>query len=53
MKWKVLLAVSAVGGGVVWAARRRSRQEAADSKLWSDATDPVTRFGPSAAPPTD
>lgn len=51
MKWKVLLAAGAVGGSVVWAARRRTRQEAADSKLWSEATDPVTRFGPRGAPP--
>ncbi len=45
MNWKVLLAVSAVAGGVILAARRRVRREAVDGALWADATDPIARFG--------
>lgn len=40
-----MLALGAVAGGVVLAARRRSRRDSADSVLWADVTDPVTRFG--------
>ncbi len=47
MKWRVLLVVGAVAGGVIWAARRRVRQEEQDAALWAEATDPVTRFGDS------
>lgn len=47
MNWKVLLAVGAVAGGVVLAARHRSRRDAAEGAQWAEATDPVARFGDS------
>ena len=43
MKWKVLLTISALAGGVAWAASRRVKQEAADAARWAEATDPVSR----------
>jgi hypothetical protein len=45
VKWKVALAVGALAGGALWFVRRKSRQAAEDAELWSEATDPVTRFG--------
>ena len=47
VKWKVVLAVGALAGGALWFVRRKSRQAAEDAELWSEATDPVTRFGES------
>ena len=43
MKWKALLTISALAGGVAWAANRRVKQEAADAARWAEATDPVSR----------
>jgi hypothetical protein len=45
MNWKVILAVGAVAGAVIWAARRRVQQSRDDGALWAEATDPVVRFG--------
>jgi hypothetical protein len=45
MNWKVILAVGAVVGTVIWAARRRVQQAQSDGALWAEATDPVVRFG--------
>lgn len=45
MNWKVLVAVGALTGGVVWAALRRSRGGGIDRHLWVDATDPLTPAG--------
>ena len=45
MKWKIWVALGAVAGGVVWAARRKVQKEQADAALWAEATDPVARFG--------
>lgn len=41
MNWRLLLVAGAAAGGVLWAARRRTRQDAAEADLWSEATDPV------------
>ena len=41
MKWKLLVAVGTVVGGVLWAARRKVRQAEEDAALWAEATDPV------------
>ena len=35
------MVVGAAAGGVLWAARRRTRQDAAEADLWAEATDPV------------
>jgi hypothetical protein len=40
-------ALGALTGGILWAARRKRQQAAADSALWAEATDPVARFGDS------
>ena len=45
MNWKVVLAVGAAAGAVIWAARRRVMREREDGALWAEATDPVVRFG--------
>ena len=45
MNWKVYLAVGAVVGAVIWAARRRVQQTRDEGALWAEATDPVIRFG--------
>lgn len=45
MNWKFVVALGALASGVVWAARRKVRQEQADAALWAEATDPVVRFG--------
>ena len=45
MNWKVLAALGAVAGGVVYAVFRKKRTEADDDELWAEATDHVTRFG--------
>lgn len=45
MKWKILLVLSAVAGGIAVAAHRRNAKTLADAALWAEATDPVTRFG--------
>ena len=48
VNWRLaLVALSGVAGGILWAARRKRLQAADDSALWSEATDPVTRFGES------
>lgn len=47
MNWKVVLAVGAVVGTVIWAARRRVQRAQNDGALWAEATDPVVRFGDS------
>jgi len=41
MKLKLIFAAGALAG-VALAARRRTHKAAADSELWSAATDPVT-----------
>jgi hypothetical protein len=43
VNWKMLVTISALAGGVVWAASRRVKQEAADAARWAEATDTVTR----------
>ncbi len=45
MKWRVLLALGAIAGGVVFASRRKNRRTAEEAELWAEATDPVDRFG--------
>ena len=47
MNWRLgVVALGALTGGILWAARRKRQQEAAaDSALWAEATDPVARFG--------
>ena len=45
VNWKVLVALGAVAGGLVYAVFRKKRNEAEDDELWSEATDPVARFG--------
>jgi len=45
VKWKVLIALGAVAGGLVFASRRKSRRSAEEAELWATATDPVDRFG--------
>lgn|GEM_PF-1721265 len=47
MKWKVVLAAGAIAGGAFWFVRRKSRRAAEDAELWSEATDPIVRFGES------
>lgn len=44
MNWKLILAAGALAG-VALAARRRNSKAAADSELWSSATDPVAPSG--------
>jgi hypothetical protein len=44
VNWKLLLALGALAGGAVLAAKRRQKDEA-DAALWAEATDPVSRFG--------
>jgi hypothetical protein len=41
MNWKLLVAAGALAGAAL-AARRRTQKAAADSELWSSATDPIT-----------
>jgi hypothetical protein len=45
VNWKVLVALGAVAGGLVYAVFRKKRNEADDDELWAEATDPVARFG--------
>jgi hypothetical protein len=45
MKWRVLLTVGALAGGVIWAARRKVQQSEQDAALWAEATDPVDPSG--------
>ncbi len=46
MNWRLaLVALGGLAGGVLWAARRKRQETAADSALWAEATDPVARFG--------
>jgi hypothetical protein len=45
VNWKVLVALGAVAGGLVYAVFRKKRIEADDDELWAEATDPVARFG--------
>jgi hypothetical protein len=45
VNWKVAVALGAAVGGVVYAVFRRNRGVGADAELWSEATDPVERFG--------
>ena len=45
VNWKVLVALGAVAGGLVYAVLRKKRNEAEDDELWAEATDPVARFG--------
>jgi hypothetical protein len=44
MNWKLIFAAGALAG-VAIAARRRNQKAAADSEVWSAATDPVTPSG--------
>jgi hypothetical protein len=43
MKWRLLVAVGAVAGGVIWAARRKTQRAEQDAALWAEATDPLKR----------
>ena len=45
MKWKWVVALGAVAGGVVYVLRRSKPRSSDDPELWSAATDPVDRFG--------
>ena len=42
MNWKLILTAGALAGAAIAAARRRNQKAAADSAIWSAATDPVT-----------
>ena len=44
MKWKALVVLGAVAGGLVFVSRRK-RRTAEEAELWAAATDPVDRFG--------
>lgn len=43
MNWKVVVALGALAGGVVYAVVRRNRSTSADAELWAEATDPIER----------
>ena len=45
MNWKVLAALGAVAGGLVYAVLRKKRNTDDDDELWAEATDPIIRFG--------
>jgi len=45
VNWKYLLALGAIAGGVALAAKRLGQKAQAEADLWSEATDPVARFG--------
>jgi hypothetical protein len=45
VKWKALVVLGAVAGGLVFVSRRMSRRTAEEAELWAAATDPVDRFG--------
>jgi hypothetical protein len=45
VNWKLVLALGAVAGGIVLAARRRNQKALVDDELWASATDPVAPFG--------
>ena len=45
VKWKALVVLGAVAGGLVFVSRRKSRRTAEEAELWAAATDPVDRFG--------
>ena len=45
VKWKALVVLGAVAGGLALASRRKSRRTAEEAELWAAATDPVDRFG--------
>ena len=45
VNWKVLAALGAVAGGLVYAVLRKKRNTDDDDELWSEATDPIIRFG--------
>jgi hypothetical protein len=48
VNWRLgVAALGALTGGILWAMRRRRQQLANDAELWSEATDPVARFGES------
>jgi len=44
VNWKLLVALGALTGGAVYAARRKPKDQA-DAGPWAEATDPVARFG--------
>ena len=44
VNWKVLAALGAVAGALVYAVMRKKRAED-DDELWAEATDPIIRFG--------
>ena len=46
MNWKVVAALGAAVGGVVYVVLRRNRTVVADAELWAEATDPIDRFDP-------
>ena len=45
VKWKALVVLGAVAGGLALASRRKSRRTVEEAELWAAATDPVDRFG--------
>jgi hypothetical protein len=45
VNWKVLAALGAVTGALVYAVLRKKKSVADDDELWSEATDPIIRFG--------
>ncbi len=45
VNWKVVAALGAVAGGLVYAVLRKRRNVADDDELWAEATDPIIRFG--------
>jgi len=45
VNWKVVAALGAVAGGLVYAVLRKKRTMADDEELWAEATDPIIRFG--------
>lgn len=45
VNWKVVAALGAAAGAVVYVVFRRNRTVVADAELWAEATDPIDRFG--------
>jgi len=45
VNWKLLVAVGAAVGTVVWAAQRQLSRPTTDADPWPDVTDPVAPSG--------
>ena len=45
VNWRIVAALGAAVGGVVYVVFRRNRTVVADAELWAEATDPIDRFG--------